>query len=76
MSRNPNWPSRTHRGSLQNALGEAGEILPYLQNATPSMPARGWYARLSSGKLVFLGDSSSTAAVRIERLLERVGAEE
>ena len=46
-----------------------------MQTTSPGRPARGWYARLATGKVVFLGDSSGTAHIRIVRLLEAAAEE-
>jgi hypothetical protein len=59
---------RSLRAQLQNALGDRGEILPHQKRGTFERPARGWYAKLVDGSVVFLGDHTMVAAVEISKL--------
>ncbi len=49
-------------------LGERGTILPRVDHGTPERPAQGWYAKLTDGQEVFLGDYSMIAAMAIGNL--------
>ena len=62
-------PSRNRIGELQRLLGDAGEVLPRVAHGSPQYPAQGWYARLTDGKVHYLGDYSSLASQRIAQLL-------
>jgi hypothetical protein len=59
---------RTRRAELQRLLGERGTVLPRVEHGTPELPAQGWYADLTNGQRVFLGDYSMLAAVTIANL--------
>lgn len=62
---------RSLRHQLQGMLGDLGEILEHQQRGTVDRPARGWYAVLQdTGEVVFLGDHSLVAAVKIRELHE------
>jgi len=60
--------SRSLRTQLQNMLGELGTVLPHQKRGTVDRPARGWYAELVDGKIVFLGDHSLIAGIEISKL--------
>jgi hypothetical protein len=60
----------TCRAQLQDALGNRGEILPYVDVADTEFPARGWYASCR-GDLQFLGDSFLIAAHGLMQLIEQ-----
>lgn len=65
---------RSKRGELQRMLGELGEVMPRQNHGTTQRPAQGWYARLASGEVVFLGDYHHLAGVRIAQLVEQLEA--
>lgn len=60
---------RTLRVDLQEMLGDAGEVLPWVPQSSPAQIGRGWYARLVDGREVYLGDRAVIAAVTITRLV-------
>lgn len=62
-------PSRSRQGELQRMLGEAGTVLPRQEHGTMERRAQGWYAELVDGSVVFLGDYTTLAAVRIRQLV-------
>ncbi len=62
---------RTRRYELQSLLGDRGEVLPRVECATPTLPAKGWYARMKDGKIRFLGDNTRIATLLIAKLLEQ-----
>ncbi len=60
---------RSRRAELQRMLGDRGEVLPRISTATEDMPAQGWYARMAhDGRIVFFGDNTRLAIIRIARL--------
>jgi hypothetical protein len=59
---------RSRRGELQKLLGDRGTVLDRQGHGTPQRPAQGWYAQLTGGEIVFLGDYSLLAANRIQTL--------
>jgi hypothetical protein len=59
---------RSKRGELQSLLGDRGTVLPHQNRGTPDRPARGWYATLKKGGVVFLGDHTLVAAITIGKL--------
>lgn len=59
--------SRT--AQLQRMLGDLGEVLPRFARGTPDHPAAGWYARMTDGKLLYLGDHTGVAFATIANLL-------
>jgi hypothetical protein len=61
---------RSKRAQLQRIMGEMGTVLPHSPHGTVERPAQGWYARLATGKLIFLGDSAMLAAGKIRKLYE------
>ena len=61
--------SRSRRRELQAALGELGVVCEYSWHGSPDRPARGWYAELVGGELVFLGDHTPLAFMRIGELV-------
>lgn len=61
---------RSRRAELQRMLGTLGTVLPRQAHGTVQRPAQGWYAQLDNGKLVFLGDYSMLAALRIRKLVD------
>jgi hypothetical protein len=67
---------RSRRYELQRLLGDLGEILPRVECATPARPAKGWYARLSDGKIRFLGDNTRIAALAIAKLIGQDATQE
>ena len=61
---------RSRRAELQRLLGDIGTVLPHQKRGTVTRRAQGWYAELTSGKIVFLGDHSLVAALTIQKLHE------
>jgi hypothetical protein len=61
---------RSCQARLQRLLGDLGWVLPRQEHGTPERPAQGWYAQLDTGKLVFLGDYTLLAALKIRKLHE------
>jgi hypothetical protein len=61
---------RSLRGQLQRTLGDLGTVLPHQKRGTPDRIGRGWYAELSDGRVVFLGDHLLVATIEISKLLE------
>jgi hypothetical protein len=59
---------RSKRGQLQSLLGDRGTILGHQNRGTPDRPARGWYAELVDGTVLFLGDHTLVAALAIGKL--------
>jgi hypothetical protein len=55
---------------LQDLLGDLGRVLPHQPRGSPSRPARGWYADMHKGGVVFLGDHYMLAAIAINKLHE------
>ncbi len=55
-------------------LGERGEVLPRQSQGTPDHPAAGWYARMTSGRLVYLGDHTGIAFAKIAELCQEAAA--
>lgn len=62
-------PSRTRRAELQNALGDAGTVLPRQAHGTPARPAQGWYAQMRDGSEAFLGDYTGLAMLTITEII-------
>jgi hypothetical protein len=56
---------RSRRGELQRLLGDLGTVLKRQSHGTPQRPAAGWYAKLSDGQIVYLGDYSALAVSAI-----------
>jgi hypothetical protein len=65
---------RSRRAELQRLIGDAGVILERQKRGTPERPAAGWYARLGTGELVFLGDHTLLAVRTIDSLTSSNGA--
>jgi hypothetical protein len=66
---------RSRKGELQRALGDLGVVLPRHEHGTVERPAQGWYAELTGGKVVFLGDYSALAVLRIQELKVKAEAD-
>jgi len=58
----------SRQAQLQRMLGDRGEVLPRVARGTAQHPAQGWYARLASGKLLYLGDHFPIACGTITSL--------
>jgi hypothetical protein len=60
---------RTSRERLQRELGDdQGYVLPRQPHGTLERPAQGWYAKLTSGEVTFLGDYELLALYAIQKL--------
>ena len=64
---------RSRRYELQRLLGDYGEVLPRVEQASAARPAKGWYARLTDGKVRFFGDNVPIATLAIAKFLEQDG---
>lgn len=53
-------------------LGDLGVIPARQAHGTPERPASGWYAELADGTVVYLGDYSTLAAMKIRELIAQV----
>lgn len=63
---------RSRRGELQRLLGEHGTVRPRQSHGNPERPAAGWYADLTDGSTVFLGDYGALAVHKILQLLQEL----
>lgn len=66
---------RSRRGELQRLLGDLGTVLERQSHGTPALPAAGWYAELTNGDVVFLGDYGALAVSAILDLHRGVPAD-
>jgi hypothetical protein len=62
--------NRSRQAELQRMLGELGIVLPRQAHGTIERRAQGWYAELTDGRTVFLGDYSMLAGMEIRKLHE------
>jgi hypothetical protein len=63
----------SRQAQLQRELGELGEVLPRMPRGEGIYRAAGWYAKLTDGKIFFLGDNSIVALQTIAKLHEKLG---
>jgi hypothetical protein len=64
----------SRRDQLQRMLGDDGEVLPRVSRGSSEFPAAGWYARVKTGKLEYLGDHFEIAIQKIAELIRSLAA--